>query len=175
MGFGLAVLFLFPLSGVLLLLWVISGKSFYGKLLATIWVCLIVLIIVLSTIGYLVSDKGLRKDDYYGQYVINRNYFPGKQADWQYDSFRFEIKDNDSIYFYATEKQKVVRVFKGGISTVKPTGSERLVLHMTRPTHHILNDNPTTYRNAQGFYLVFDSPKFGNVFFKKGKWEPLNN
>ncbi|QRR00195.1 hypothetical protein [Dyadobacter sandarakinus] len=44
---------------------------------------------------------------------------------------------------------------------------------MPAPTHHILMDNPTTYRETWSFYLVFDSPKFGNVFFTKGDWEPL--
>lgn len=174
MALGFAMLVLLPLSGGLLLLWAISGKSFFGKVLAAVWVGLIILSIVFGIIGYILSDKGLEKEDYYGQYVINRNYFSGKQADWQYDSFRFEIKDNDSIYFYVTEKQKISKIFKGAISTIKPTASERLVLHMAQPTHHILSDNPTTYRTARGFYLVFNSPKFGNVFFIKGRWQPLN-
>jgi len=46
---------------------------------------------------------------------------------------------------------------------------------MTQPTIHILASNPTTYRNAWNFYLVFNSPKFGNMFFKKGKWEEIEN
>ena len=133
------------------------------------------LTIVSSISSSLTEIQVLEKNDYYGQYLINRNYFSGKQADWQYNSFRFEIKDNDSIYFYVTEKQKVIQIFKGTISTIKPTVSERLMLHMAQPTHHILNGNPTTYRSAQGFYLVFNSPKFGNVFFKKGEWKPLKN
>ena len=175
MGPGFAILFLLPLSIGLLLLWGISGKSFFGKLLAAVWIGLFALLVIFAIIGYFISDKGLEKDDYYGQYVINRSCFLGKQVGWQYNSFRFEIKDNDSIYFYVTDKQKINQIFKGTISTVKPSVSERLVLHMEPPAHHILADNPTTYRNARGFYLVFNSIKFGNVFFKKGEWKPLEN
>ena len=58
-------------------------------------------------------EKKLTKKDYYGSYIINRNYFAGKQADWQYDHFRFEIRDNDSIYFYMTDKERISKIYKG--------------------------------------------------------------
>ena len=175
MFFGIIVFILFSLTFSLSLLWAISKNRIFGQVLAAVWGTILSLLVVGGIRSLFIAVKKLEKDDYYGQYVINRNYFPGKQADWQYNSFRFEIKDNDSIYFYATEKQKIMQVFSGTISTVKPTVSEHLVLHMTQPTHHILNGNPTTYRNAQGFYLVFNSSKFGNVFFKKGEWQPLSD
>lgn len=120
------------------------------------------------------DKKELKKVDYYGEYIINRDYFPGKQADWQYNSFRFVIKENDSVYFFITDKKQILKTYKGVITTTKPYGSERLVLNMEQPCHHILNSNPTTYRNAWDFYLVFYSPKFNNVFFKKGEWKALD-
>ncbi|NRF37488.1 hypothetical protein [Pedobacter foliorum] len=46
---------------------------------------------------------------------------------------------------------------------------------MKLPTHHIMDGDPTIYRDTWSFYLVFNSPKFGNMFFKKGAWEPLDN
>ena len=33
----------------------------------------------------------------------------------------------------------------------------------------VSNVTPTTYRSAWSFFLVFNSTKFNNVFFKKGK------
>jgi len=170
---GVVLVFLLFITFSLLLLWVSSRRRIFVELLVAIWGTLLAIAIVSGISSLLAADKILEKEDYYGQYIVNRNYFPGKQADWQYDSFRFEIKDNDSIYFYVVEKQEIVQVFKGTISAIKPTVSERLVLHMAQPTHHILSDNPTTYRTARGFYLVFNSPKFGNVFFTKGEWQPL--
>jgi hypothetical protein len=175
MFFGIFIIFLLFITAVLLTLLVTSGKKIFGEMIAVIWGTVIVLAVVSGINSSLTADKILEKNNYYGQYVINRNYFSGKQADWQYNSFRFEIKDNDSIYFCVTDKQKITQVFKGTISTVKPSVSERLVLHMEPPAHHILADNPTTYRNARGFYLVFNSVKFGNVFFKKGEWKPLED
>ncbi|GAA4359445.1 hypothetical protein GCM10023185_26060 [Hymenobacter saemangeumensis] len=119
----------------------------------------------------LTTKKQLKKQDFYGQYIINRSYFPGRQANWQYDSFRFEIKKNDSLYFYVLQRGKIAQTYKGAISTLKPYSSHRLVVQMNQPTHHVMESNPTIYRDAWGFYLVFNSPRFGNMFFIKGSWE----
>jgi len=118
----------------------------------------------------------LKKKDYYGEYIVNRDYFSGRQSDWQYDHFRFEIRENDSIYFYVTEKGKVVNTYRGIIKTTDPNQyiSERLITNMEQPTYHILTSNPTTYRSFWSFNLVFYSSKFNNVYFKKGQWKPLN-
>jgi hypothetical protein len=123
-------------------------------------------------IQWLTAKTELEKKDYYGQYIVDRDYFPGTQADWQYDHFRFEIRHDDNIYFYVTDQAKILKTYKGKITTTKPYNSERLVINMEPPGHHIMANNPTTYRDAWGFYLVFNSPKFSNVYFKKGRWKP---
>jgi hypothetical protein len=46
---------------------------------------------------------------------------------------------------------------------------------MPQPTHHILSSNPTTYRYPWDFHLVFYSPKFNNLYFKKGEWEAIDS
>jgi len=117
----------------------------------------------------------LEKEDFYGDYIIDRNQFPGKQADWQYNSFRFVISHNDAINFYIMRNGHEVRVYKGFITTVVLNKSAHLVLHRQEPVHHILTMDPTVYRRKGSFYLVFDSPKFGNVFFKKGEWKPISD
>ena len=108
-----------------------------------------------------------------GEYVINRDYFKGEQTNWQYNHFRFEITDEDSIFFYVTDKEKILKTFRGSIKTTTPYSSARLIIEMEQPTHHIMTSNPTTYRSAWDFYLVFKSPKFYNVFFEKRKWKPI--
>jgi hypothetical protein len=105
--------------------------------------------------------------------VINREYFKGKQTDWRYNHFRFEIMENNSIYFYETENETILKIYKGKISSTKPYNSPRLIINMTQPTHHILTSNPTTYRSAWNYNLVFKSTKFHNMFFKKEKWQPI--
>jgi hypothetical protein len=120
------------------------------------------------------SKKELKKKDYYGQYIVDRSFFAGKQADWQYNNFRFEIKENDSIYFFVTNKEQILKTYKGIIATTRPYNSERLIVSLEQPTHHVIRSNPTTYRSAWSFYLVFYSKKFNNIYFKKGQWKPIN-
>lgn len=179
MGFGFNlffVLILVPLTGILLVTWLLTRKKLFGKTLGLIWLGIFGLVLLLSIVRWLTAKTELEKKDYYGEYVINRNYFPGRQTDWQYECFRFEIRKNDSIYFYVTEKEKILKTYRGTIKTTSPNqhSSERLIINMEQPTHHIMTSNPTTYRSAWSFYLVFYSPKFNNVYFKRGKWKPLN-
>ncbi|GAA4905314.1 hypothetical protein [Mucilaginibacter defluvii] len=133
---------------------------------------------MLAVVAGLVTERltakvKLTRNDYYGEYVIGRAFFPGIWADWQYNSFRFEIKKNDSVYFFVTDKERLIKTYKGKISTVNPYGSERLIIQMDKPGHHVLNANPTVYRSRTGFYLVFNSPRYKNMFFIKAKWKRL--
>ena len=178
MGFGFNLFFIFilvPLTGMLLIAWLLSRKLFIGKIIGFIWLGVFGLVLLSGIVRWLTSKTELEKDDYYGEYVVNRDYFKGRQTDWQYNNFRFEITDQDSIFFHVTDKEKIVKTYRGTIKTTNPEyhRSDRLIIEMEQPTHHILTSNPTTYRSAWSFYLVFNSPKFHNVFFKKGKWQPI--
>jgi hypothetical protein len=176
MGFGFNLFFLFiliPLTGILLIIWLVTRRKILGKTIGLIWISILGIILLSALVQSLASKKELKKKDYYGHYVIHRDYFSGRQADWQYEKFRFEIRENDSIYFYETDKEKILKTYRGKISTTAPYSSERLIINMEQPTHHILTSNPTTYRSTWSFYLVFYSPEFNNMFFKKGKWKPI--
>ena len=176
MGFGFnlgMILIILPITGILLLIWLISKKAIFGKIVLGIWSLIVLLVIVGSFSNRVLKKKELSKSDYYGEYIIDRDYFSGKQADWQYNHFRFKILSNDSIYFYSTENQNILKTYKGTITTVKPFNSERLVIKMKQPTNHILTTNPTIYRETLSFFMVFNSPKFHNMYFKKGKWKPI--
>lgn len=180
MGFGFNFLFtliLVPLTGILLFSWFLNGQKILLKLIAFIWSIVLGLIIFVKIAEWFSQKITLKKGDFYGDYVIDRSKFTGKQADWQYENFRFTIKENDSIYFYVTEKQKILSIYKGTIETtnINPKLSQRLRLKMTPITHHVVSDNPTIYRSKHNFYLVFCSPIFKNVFFKKGIWKPIDN
>ena len=181
MGFGFNLFFVFiviPLlllfTGVLSVTWLLTRKKIFGKIITVLWLGIFGLACVFMLLQWLGSEKELKKKNYYGQYVVNRNYFKGEQADWQYNTFRFEIKDNDSIFFYVTDKEKILKTYRGTITTTTQYRSARLKINIEQPTHHILSSNPTTYRNTWSFYLVFYSPKFNDVFFKKGKWKPID-
>lgn len=178
MGFGFNLFFVFilvPLTGILLITWLLSRKLLIGKILGFIGLGILGLVLLSGISRWLTSKNELDRDDYHGEYVINREYFSGEQTDWQYNHFRFEINSQDSIFFYVTDKERVLKTYRGTITTTDPRNhrSDRLIIEMERPTHHILISNPTTYRSTWGFYLVFKSQKFHNVFFEKGKWKPI--
>lgn len=173
-GFNLGVIFIvIPLLVILFISWCISRKKIFGKSIAGIIIGIATLVLFSSILRTINAQKVLKKKDYYGTYIIDRSYFPGKQADWQYNNFRFEIKENDSIYFHCTDKNKTRKTYKGYISTLKSYKSERIVIHMDKPTHHIMKDNPTIYRSTWDFHMVFNSDKFNNIFFTKGKWSQI--
>lgn len=162
------------ISVILFLLSVFTKKKLFGTLLIVLWSGLILLSISSYILKPLYTKKVLDKSDFYGEYVIDRDFFSGKQADWQYNHFRFEIKENDIIYFHVTNKEKILETYKGSITTPSPYGSARLSIDMdNQPTHHILSSNPTIYREVWDFFLVFNSPKFHNMYFRKGKWKPI--
>ena len=164
---------LLPISIILFLLWIFTKKRFFRNILLIMWGGLISLLILSFVFRPLWEKKVLDKSDFYGEYIIDRNYFSGKQADWQYNNFRFEIKKNDSIYFYVTDGKIINETYKGTISTLAPYKSARLVIEMEKPTHHILTTNPTIYREVWDFFMVFNSPKFHNMYFRKGEWKEI--
>ncbi|GGF21443.1 hypothetical protein GCM10011383_36370 [Hymenobacter cavernae] len=122
----------------------------------------------------LFGNRNIERDDLYGEYIIDRSKFPGRQADWQYNHFRFQITRDDKFYFYLMEEGKVVKVYTGAVSFLEDYVRPRLVLQINTPTYHIIEDNPTLYYTGSSFYYVFNSPKFGNVFFVKGDWKPID-
>jgi hypothetical protein len=138
------------------------------------FVGVVILIVMLGLLNFFTSKTVLTPDDYQGSYIVNRDYFSGKQSDWQYNHFRFNITGEDSIFFYETENEKIINTFKGTVSYSKSRESARLKISNLEPSHHVLSGNPTTYRNTWDFYLVFNSPKFYNMYFKKGIWKPIN-
>lgn len=172
---GLGFIFIiFPLTILLLVLWVFTKKKIFSILLLVKWGILFLIFILSTVLRPFFSKIILDKSDFYGEYIIDRSYFPGKQADWQYNTFRFEIKENDSIFFYVTEGKTKLKTYKGTISTPAPYKSARLVIKMEQPTHHVMSSNPTIYRDVWDFFMVFNSPKFHNMYFRKGTWKEID-
>jgi hypothetical protein len=178
MGFGFNLVFIFmllPLTIILIIIRIITGKKLVGKAIRFICMGLIGLVIFATIVKWLTAKTELEQKDYFGQYIIDRAFFPGKQADYQYNTFRFEIQKDNKIYFYKTDKDKIIETYSGTITTTDPQSynSESLIINMEQPNIHIMKSNPTTYRSAWSFYLVFHSDKFNNMYFKKGTWKSI--
>ena len=164
-GFNLGLFFIIlPLTLILFLSGTFTQKKGFFKAIGCIWIPILVIGVFVFIVSLFPDTSVLEKEDYHGEYIIDRNFFKGKQADWQYNHFRIKITENDSIFLYTMENEDIVSINKGTISTVKPYSSERLVLKMNDPNHHITETNPTTYRKRWwNFYLVFKSEKFHNI------------
>jgi hypothetical protein len=111
-------------------------------------------------------------NDIYGEYVIDETKFSGFESYWQYDHYRFEIKKDNSFVFYSTEDSIITRTDIGTVSFPTSFGIPTLEINVSHPRCHIINDEPQIVKNGNSFDLVFHSPIYGNVFFKKGKWKP---
>ena len=122
----IALIFIFvlaPITILLLLIWIFTGKKVFGKTLGIFWLCIFLLIASTLIHSYFTTPITLEQKDIYGEYVIDRTRFPGYQADWQYNHFRFEITNQDNIYLYVTEGNKILQTYKGTIVFILLTKS----------------------------------------------------
>ncbi|MEZ4804727.1 MAG: hypothetical protein R2852_04385 [Bacteroidia bacterium] len=142
-------------------------------MIAIVWLLIIGLVLFVLTANFFTAPKSITKEDIYGEYVIDRDKYPGYQADWQYNHFRFEITKDNAFVFHETDKDKITKTYTGTVSFRESNVAPRITLHVDLPRNHIIENEPTLYRKAFSFYYVFKSPKFGNVFFTKGKWKPF--
>lgn len=183
---GLPILFLFimlPITIVLLVLWAItywkSKRHIPGIILLVFWKYFFILIALVYFLEWSLKPVILTTKDIYGTFVIDKDKFAGKQADWQYENIRFKITEKEEMIFqtriykdnWKTEKVKVSFSTGYYYLNLKEYCNRRLIIHSDSTNHHIIQNNPTLYRkNFSRFYYVFESEKYGNVFFKKGKW-----
>lgn len=118
------------------------------------------------------ADMDVDKDTIYGEYVIDRTKFAGKQADWQYDHYRFELTKDGKIFFHVTDKRRIVKTDTGRISFVESYHHPHLKISMPQPAHDVIDSIPALHVGRSSFYYVFASKYYRNMFFTKGKWEP---
>ncbi len=173
-GFNLFFVFILLLTLILTVIILVFGQKNLLQPLGFIWVGVVSLVIIAIVFRQFTQKKELNRNDIYGEYIIDRSRFGGSQADWQYDHFRFKLTTENKLVFIETEKDKILRISKVDFNFLDVYKQPRINLHTDSTRHHIIQGNPTLYRTIWSYYYVFYSPKFGNVFFKKGKWKPIN-
>lgn len=174
-GFNLGMIFIvLPVTVILVLLLIFTRSKIIGILLGFLWAGIFGLVILSSISQSIFSKKVLDKDDFYGDYVVDRSFFEGPEADWQYNHFRFTITEDDSIFFHVTDGERIIDTYKGIIYSPGYHKSARLGFSMAKPTHHVVSSNPTIYRDVWDFYIVLKSPKYNNMFFIQDSWEPID-
>ena len=171
-------LILFLLLGfitlILLSIHHLTRKKIFIKLSVGIWIIVGSFAIISIISNFLHSKAKVDKEDFYGTYIIDRKFFKGKNADWQYNHYKFEITKDDELNLYVTNESEVLKIYKRNIEFVQGSVSPHLKIINENP-NFILEAEPTLYRNSWDFYLVFKTQPYSNTFFKKGKWKPINN
>ena len=117
--------------------------------------------VCLFFLSWLLSIKTPDRDDIKGHYVIARSKWPGKNADWQHETYTLEITGSHAIVRDARTKT----VWKYRIEWSDIRYRWGFADHTKR--HHIIGNGPTLYRGRFGHHYVFYSPLYGNVFFEK--------
>ena len=173
--------FLIPFTIIAIIIWGLFRKKYIIKFIGIVWAIFTFLIILAIIVGKIMQPIIIKKSDIYGEYVIDRTKFKGRQADWQYENFRFKITENDELIFESRiydnkwKSEKVKVSYSSGYydDDKKDYCNQKIRLYSDSTNHHIIQDNPTLFRKSFGFYYVFRSEKFGNVFFKKKKEEGI--
>ena len=110
----------------------------------------------------------LDEADIYGIYRVDPAFFPGPQADWQHDHYRITVAEDRTITLTERYDGGGAVAFSGRYEFIEGyIAAPRLCILPDQFIHHLLSDNPTLYRENWGFYYVFHSPEYGNVFFRK--------
>lgn len=169
------LLILFSIVSIFIfILEIIFKHKFFRKLNYGLWILFVSMPFLLAFLSIFTSKKEVEKDDIYGDYIINRDKCAGKQADWQYNHYRFKITKDNKIKFYITDKEKIIKEIEGKVEFTDYGQSPHLKILLDEPRFHILKENPTLYREIWSFYYVFESEKFKNMFFTKGNWKAID-
>ncbi|UQB67341.1 hypothetical protein [Epilithonimonas zeae] len=159
---------------ILLSLYHSTKKKIIIKLSIGIWIVVGLFAILIIISNFLYSKRKLDKEDFYGTYIVNREFFKGKNADWQYNHYRFEITKDNVLNLYITDESKVLKIYRRKIEFIEGSVNPHLKIINENP-NFILESEPTLYSSSWGFYLVFKTKPYSNMFFKKGKWKSINN
>jgi hypothetical protein len=171
----IGILVLFFLAICFLIVFKNNYSNFiFFNLIKIVFSCILVFIILVKVISFLNANTKVTVGKIYGNYIIDRNKYPGKQADWQYNHYRFKITEDNKIFFYITEKENIIKTIEGKVEFTEYGHSPHLKIELEEPKFHILQENPTLYREIWSFYYVFESDKYKNVFFTKGNWKSID-
>ncbi|WDF46851.1 hypothetical protein PQ459_18390 [Chryseobacterium sp. KACC 21268] len=157
------------------LLWLnyFTKKKIFKVTAIALWILIGFFFVSGIIFNFLNSKTTVNKEDFYGTYIVDRKFFKGKNADWQYNHYRFEITKDDELNLYVTNESKVLKIYKRKIEFIEGGASPHLKIINENP-NFILGAEPTLYRNSWDFYLVFKTKPYSNMFFKKGNWKPIN-
>lgn len=151
----------------LLIAYSVNKDRLFLKVIGVLWGMVFLLFIVNGIIRNNERPIRLTKEDIVGVYRVDRSFYPGKNAEWQYRHLNFEITKDDRFILKVLKDDGKLNVLRGKVRwEVGPP--DFWSLEMKSGTHHLIKEAPTLYRGPHSFYYVFRSD-WGNVFFRKVK------
>jgi hypothetical protein len=159
----------------------LMGLFFFGAFLYVLpkkmaqFVVISLLLVCISFCFYIKINKQIEvsKKDVYGKYIVDQTKYSKKQAAWQYETFNIEITrdkliEADFLTLFVLAKGKIVNIYRRKIEFIDVYKNRwRFETENDTTTHHIISSTPTLFRHVGYFNYVFESSRFGNVFFRK--------
>lgn len=144
-----------------------SGDNTYIKKLAVMWLVPSLFIVAVVMLSWSLSLTQVNRDRIVGSYEVDDSFYPGSNANWQKKHYRFEVHSDNTFKLYLRLADNSEAEYLGNITWANEN-PEKWSIAMHDP-HHVVDPNPTLYREKFGFYYVFRTQKFGNMFFRKTK------
>lgn len=161
------LIFMIGITLIFPVLYYFRKKKMYLYSFFTFWSFVVLLFLILSVAEFINSKATVVKDDLYGNYVIDKEMFKGKNATWQYQHFSFLITKDDVFIFYKySDSGKIKSVYKREVEFVNYASPHLRILNV-KPNNQVIESEPLLVRKKWGFFYVFKSHKFGNMFFTK--------
>lgn len=162
------LIFIIGITLIFPLIYYFTKKKIFINVFYGFWISVIFLFLILVMGDFINRKATIKKDNLYGIYVIDKEMFKGKNANWQYQHFSFLITKNDEFIFYEySDNGSIKSVHKGKVEFVDFYVSPHLRILNLQPNHQVVESEPLLVRKKWGFYYVFKSKKFGNMFFIK--------
>lgn len=139
----------------------ISKDRSHLKPVFFIWILPVCLFIY----GAINSLKSIDKSDIVGTYEVDKEFYPGSNANWQNSLFSFVINEKDEFYFYEKLADGSFKVIKGKIEFYRNSNPALFRIIVSNP-NKLIDVYPVLYRQKFDFYYVFES-SFGNMFYRK--------
>lgn len=140
---------------------IISKDGSHLKPVFLIWILPICLIVF----GVINSPKSIDKNDIVGTYEIDKEFYPGSNANWQNSLFSFVINEKHEFFFYEKLADGNFKVIEGKVEFYRNSNPALFRIVVSNP-NKLIDAYPALYRQRFDFYYVFES-SFGNMFYRK--------
>jgi hypothetical protein len=135
------------------------------KSVTAIWAIPVSFILVIISLSWTLSLTSVDREKIIGSYSVDDRFYPGKNAAWQKKHYRFEIRSDDTFVLFERLGDGSEKPYFGKVSWANEA-TEKWSVTMDAP-HHVIDKHPVLYRERFGFYYVFRTKYFGNMFYRK--------